>query len=241
MKLSLAYILFFALFHVTNIIKTPAQNMSTNEIKKIEIARSSKDFDISNVEHISWERANPTVIDSYWNGNKANNERTFIAKLLYTNKFLYVRFQAIATDEIVLNSKPDINQKTIGLWERDVFEIFIAPQPELTTHYFEFEIAPTGEWLDLEIRIDGSKRLTKWEYKSEMQSYVKFDQKQIIAIIKVPWERLGVIPKQGNYILGNIFRCTGSGSNRGYLAWSPTFTATPNFHVPDKFGKFIFK
>ncbi|HXF43854.1 MAG TPA: sugar-binding protein, partial [Pyrinomonadaceae bacterium] len=174
MNLSLAYILFFALFHVTNIIKTPAQNMSTNELKKIEIAHMSKDFDISNVEHISWERANPTVIDSYWNGNKANNERTFIAKLLYTNKFLYVRFQAIATDEIVLNSKPDINQKTIGLWERDVFEIFIAPQPELTTHYFEFEIAPSGEWLDLEIRIDGSKRLTNWEYKSEMQSYVKF-------------------------------------------------------------------
>jgi alpha-galactosidase len=58
--------------------------------------------------------------------------------------------------------------------------------------------------------------------------------------IKIPWEALGRKPKPGDIWLGNIFRCVGSDPDRGYLAWQPTLTEKPNFHVPEKFGMFSF-
>jgi hypothetical protein len=33
----------------------------------------------------------------------------------------------------------------------------------------------------------------------------------------------------------NLFRCVGVGDDR-YLAWQPTYTAEPSFHVPEVFG-----
>ncbi len=34
---------------------------------------------------------------------------------------------------------------------------------------------------------------------------------------------------------GNLFRCIGVGNER-YLAWQPTGTPEPLFHVPEAFG-----
>ena len=34
----------------------------------------------------------------------------------------------------------------------------------------------------------------------------------------------------------NLFRCVGSGDTRGYLAWQPTRTPEPAFHLPAAFG-----
>ena len=48
------------------------------------------------------------------------------------------------------------------------------------------------------------------------------------------------MPSSGDVWHGNIFRCVGKGENRGYLAWQPTETPAPNFHVPEKFGEFEF-
>jgi hypothetical protein len=58
--------------------------------------------------------------------------------------------------------------------------------------------------------------------------------------MKVPWTAFGKKPESGDVWLGNLFRQVGSGETRGYLAWSPTMTRTPNFHVPEKFGEFVF-
>ena len=65
--------------------------------------------------------------------------------------------------------------------------------------------------------------------------------KEIVMAIKVPWEAFGARPGIGDVWLGNLFRCVGTGSTRGYLAWQPTETETPNFHVPEKFGEFLFE
>ena len=37
------------------------------------------------------------------------------------------------------------------LWDRDVVEVFLNPQPERVNHYYEFEVAPNNQWIDLEI------------------------------------------------------------------------------------------
>ena len=39
----------------------------------------------------------------------------------------------------------------LGIMRKDVVEAFIAPDASRSSHYYEFEIAPTNQWVDLEI------------------------------------------------------------------------------------------
>ena len=41
-----------------------------------------------------------------------------------------------------------------GLWDRDVVEMFLGDDWNNIRHYREFEIAPTGDWIDLAIDLD---------------------------------------------------------------------------------------
>jgi hypothetical protein len=55
--------------------------------------------------------------------------------------------------------------------------------------------------------------------------------------MRVPWSALGVAsPRKGANWRANLYRCVGAGATRGYLAWQPTLTPEPSFHVPAKFG-----
>jgi len=49
------------------------------------------------------------------------------------------------------------------LWNKDVAEVFLNPQPERLWHYYEFEVAPNNQWIDLEIAGKGiSDHDAKW-------------------------------------------------------------------------------
>jgi hypothetical protein len=59
--------------------------------------------------------------------------------------------------------------------------------------------------------------------------------------MRVPWEALGGAPRAGERWRCNLFRCVGRDPERGYLAWRPTHTPEPAFHVPERFGWMAFK
>ncbi|MBK8465828.1 MAG: carbohydrate-binding family 9-like protein [Chloracidobacterium sp.] len=200
-----------------------------------------KDFAIERLDDSAWKSASLTKIATYWSGEKAPKGRQFEAKLLWSNTALYVRFSASQNEPLVVSEKADITQKIRGLWDRDVCEIFIAPDASQRNKYFEFEIAPNGEWIDLGIEILASlERKTDWDYKSGMTSAAKVGHDKVVMAIKIPFASLGKTPKVGDVWLGNLFRCVGKDPTRGYLAWQPTETEKPNFHVPEKFGEFRF-
>ncbi len=199
------------------------------------------DFDISELENRSWETASEVVIERYWSGKKAPVERHTSVRLLWSSAALYVRFSANQYEPLIISENPNLEAKTDGLWDRDVCEIFIAPESGNTAHYFEFEIAPTGEWLDLEITISGNKRETNWDYYSEMKCAAEIGITQIRVAAKIHWNAFGKPPRANEIWAGNLFRILGSGESRGYLAWQPTETDMPNFHVPSKFGEFKFQ
>ena len=161
--------------------------------------------------------------------------------MLWSDTALYVRFDASQREPLVVSDTANVAQKTIGLWDRDVCELFVAPDASQRNEYFEFEIAPNGEWLDLGIEVASQERQTDWDYTSQMTSAAKIGKEKIVMVIKVPWEAFGVRPRIGDVWLGNLFRCVGQGPTRGYLAWQPTETEKPNFHVPEKFGEFLFE
>lgn len=205
------------------------------------VAFIAVDFDISDLENAAWQQAQAVAITRYWSGEAAPEGRHFEARLLWSDTHLYVKFTARQAEDLVVNPTPDTTRKTNELWERDVCEIFIAPDKKRPNRYLEFEVAPTGEWIDLAIEITGEVRNTDWDFCSRMEAAAAVGQTQVTMVIKVPFTAFGASPAQGDIWLGNIFRCVGSGATRGYLAWRPTGTEKPAFHVPDAFGELRFE
>lgn len=199
-----------------------------------------KDFSIDRLDDPAWKSASQSVITKYWSGKTAPVGRHFTAQLLWSDTALYVRFSASQSEPLVVSEKADLTQKIRGLWDRDVCEIFIAPDASQRNKHFEFEIAPNGEWIDLGIEVASQERKTDWDYKSGMTSAARIEKDKVVMAIKIPWEAFGARPRDGDVWLGNLFRCIGKDPTRGYLAWQPTETEKPSFHVPEKFGEFRF-
>ncbi len=185
-------------------------------------------------------RARSVRVRSDWSGAAAARGSAFDAQLVWTNSALLVRFDCEQARAPIITADPVLDMKTIGIWERDVCEIFIAPDRNEPRKYFEFEVAPTGEWLDLAIDMTSGERVTDWKYNSGMEAAARIGDGKVTMAMKIPWEAFGRRPKAGDVWLGNIFRCVGEGETRGYLAWQPTMTEKPNFHVPEAFGEFVF-
>jgi alpha-galactosidase len=195
---------------------------------------------LNDLESIVWHKSKAVYLTKLWSGRKAEISRQAEIRLLWNKKSLFVRFEANQTEPLIINSTIDKTRKAIDLWEKDVCEIFVAPNADEPEKYFEFEVAPTGEWIDLAIICSPEKRETDWNYQSNMKVETKMLENKIISAIEIPFAAFGKVPNIGDIWLGNMFRCIGEGETRGYLAWQPTFTEVPNFHVPTAFGKIEF-
>ncbi len=207
-----------------------------------EICVRSSDSEIGAADVMSpvWQIAEEINVETYYSGAAAPRERWFSARMIWTETALCVRFEAVQAEPMIVSNAPDLSVKAMGLWDRDVCEIFVAPDKERPQRYFEFEAAPTGEWLDVAIDMSGAERLSDWEYRSGMRAASMIEPGRVITSIQVPWSAFGTKPANGDVWLGNLLRCVGKEPDRGYLAWQPTHTPQPNFHVPEKFGRFLF-
>jgi hypothetical protein len=114
--------------------------------------------------------------------------------------------------------------------------LFVAPKVGEPDRYFEFEVAPTGEWLDARIHQMPGKRESDFEYRSGATFAAHTSKDYLTLTMRVPWSALGGAPQKGARWRANLYRCVGKDPTRGYLAWQPTLTPEPSFHVPDKFG-----
>jgi Carbohydrate family 9 binding domain-like len=200
----------------------------------------SDDFAVEEFENEAWSKAEDIGIDKQWSGDPAAIGRRAKAKMLWSSSALYVRFEANQAEPLVVNETPNLDTKTKELWDRDVCEIFVAPDAENSRKYFEFEIAPTGEWIDISIHQTPEGRVTDFAYHSGMKSAAKIEDVKIWMALKIDFTAFNGTPSVGDIWKGNLFRCIGKGKTRGYLAWQPTKTKKPNFHVPTAFGEFEF-
>jgi hypothetical protein len=207
---------------------------------RIEIFYIEDDFPVDELENASWETAGEVFIEKYWSGESAPTGRHAKAKLLWSPNALYIRFEANQNEPLVVSDAPNLASKTRGLWDRDVCEIFVAPDKDEPRKYFEFEVAPSGEWIDLEIYQMPDKRETNFDFNSQMQTAARVEKDKVWMAIKVEWKAFGKTPKANDVWLGNLFRCVGKDETRGYLVWQPTKTVEPNFHAPEAFGEFEF-
>lgn len=204
--------------------------------KSLVIARYVTEIIGSDLENRLWESCAAVQIKHYWSGELAPSSRFADAHLCWNEEALMVRFVGEQREPLNISAKPIVDRKTLGIWDRDVCEIFLAPDASHPEKYFEFEAAPSGEWVDLAIAITTAGRQTEWDYESGMKTVVQVNPEQIVVGISIPWSDRIPKPKAGDEWRANLFRCVGSDEANRYMAWRPTFTAEPNFHVPDAFG-----
>ena len=227
---------------MTSMLALPVCSFYAQKMQKtsIPVNHIESDFPIDELDNKAWSKASEVNVDSYWSGESAPASRHFKAQLLWSDEALYVRFEAAQAEPLVLTERPDLSRKTMNLWDRDVCEIFVAPDKDRSNKYYEFEVAPTGEWIDVGIEVLPEKRVSDWEYASGMKTATRREKKKVVMAIRIEWKAFGKRPRAGDIWLGNLFRCVGRGLGRGYLAWLPTLTDEPAFHVPEKFGEFAF-
>jgi hypothetical protein len=215
-------------------ITTSRERNPTIEAPYSEVALSANAFD-----HPEWSRAQPIQITRTWSGADAPASRHAEVRILWTADSLLVRFICRQEEPLIVNSNPRQDVKTIKLWDRDVCEIFLAPDPKTPGRYFEFEASPLGEWVDLAINFSSTGRETDFAFHSGMTAAALVGKDLITIGIEIPWSESLPKPQKGEVWRVNLFRCVGVGDER-YLAWQPTYAPEPNFHVPEVFGELRF-
>ena len=185
---------------------------------------------------VAWEAAAPARFDADWRGWHAEAERETEVRLLWTTEALYLRFVARYRSITVF---PDADERgwRDQLWNRDVCEVFLQTDMTEPRRYKEFEVAPNGFWLDLEIA-PGEKR----DLHSGMRRRVEIDElaRRWRAVVALPMNSLTARFDPAAVWRVNFFRVEGAAEPRFYSAWRPTGTTKPNFHVPEAFGKLVF-
>lgn len=183
-----------------------------------------------------WQRAEPIVFCSDWQGKNPDDLRQTKVRVLWSSRTLYLRFEC-RYRELYLFDHSDRNGRRDHLWDRDVAEAFLQPDPAREHFYREFEVAPNGMWIDLDIFPGGLADLKSGMKRS---AFVDDKSRHWTAELAIPLAALtpNFDPKAA--WRANFYRVEGETEPRAYLAWRPTGTEKPNFHVPPAFGTLRF-
>ncbi|MCC7154454.1 MAG: carbohydrate-binding family 9-like protein [Bryobacterales bacterium] len=190
-----------------------------------------------------WKSAARTTIVADCSRTVEYPELRTDVRAFWTDTDLYVLFRCPYKElNLFLPAMP--GGPRVKLWDRDVVEIFLGDDWENIRRYREFEIAPTGDWIDLAIDLDQPKNDLKW--RSGWQTSARIDEKEKAwyAAARVPLSAVSRKPvRSGTRWRANLYRIEGLGpdSQRHFLCWQPTCVQNrdPN-HVPEHFGALVF-
>lgn len=188
-----------------------------------------------------WQSTEPVRFSADWKGGNPDPGLGTEVRALWSREALYLRFVCRYREIFVFDDSEPSGRRD-HLWDRDVAEAFLQP-PESASRstsadnavrrYKEFEIAPNGMWIDLDISEAGLADL-----KSGLSRSVHLDRKLNIwaAELAIPMRALTPHFDPAEPWRANFYRVEGKAEPRRYLAWRPTHTPEPNFHVPGAFG-----
>jgi hypothetical protein len=130
------------------------------------------------------------------------------------------------------------------LWDRDVVEIFLGADTTNINHYREFEIAPTGDHVDLAIEYERKSYDQTWNSGWETAAGIDEPRRTWYAAARIPLAAISAEPvKAGTRWRTNLYRIDGEGPDRDrrFLCWRSTCVVNrdPN-HVPEAFGALVF-
>jgi alpha-galactosidase len=183
-----------------------------------------------------WQNAGPVTFCSDWQGKNADPRRETQVQVLWSQQQLYLRFECRYRELFVFEDSESSGRRD-HLWDRDVAEAFLQPDPSREHFYREFEVSPNGMWVDLDIFPGGLADLKSGLHRS----VVRNEKSQVWAAeLAIPMKALTANFDPAAIWRTNFYRVEGRNEPRAYMAWQPTHTPQPNFHIPKAFGRLRF-
>jgi alpha-galactosidase len=183
-----------------------------------------------------WKHARPVSFCLDWQEKNPDPARETQVRVLWSEEVLYLRFDC-RYRELSVFSEAEPDGRCDHLWDRDVAEAFLQPDPSVLRSYKEFEVAPNGFWIDFDVSSDGFQDL-----KGGLQRSICIDEANHTwaAELAIPMASMTTNFDPTSVWRANFYRVEGSAEPRAYYAWQPTNTSQPNFHVPSAFGRLRF-
>ena len=206
---------------------------------QVEARFAGEDFvPDGNLSKSAWKRAEWVEFDHDMSGRRAYPEARTRAAVVWTKTAVYFAFSC---RYVSVNSYQDENadKERWELWNRDVVEVFLNPGPERVNHYYEYEVAPNNQWIDLEIDKDKTPfNDASWDSHFLHATHVDAATHVWTCEMRIPVAAMGVgaMPPGRDWRV-NLYRADGPGddSHRRFMSWS-TIPEGTTFHVPTRFG-----
>jgi len=191
-----------------------------------------------NLDKPTWKQAEWVSFRHDMSGRPTYPEIETEVASFWTATDIYFAFRCRFTTLNIYEGE-DPAQERWELWERDVVEVFLNPQPERVNHYYEFEVAPNNQWIDLEIDKDKDPfNDAGWNSGFEHATRVDAKKRVWTCEMRIPVAPMGVAEiSPGTEWRLNFYRADGPGdeSKRRYMCWS-TIPEGRSFHAPTRFG-----
>lgn len=192
-----------------------------------------------------WSAAKPVKFDkSAYSETRYPDLETTVASC-WTPQFLYLAFWC-HYQKITVYQGEDPAIERWRLWERDVAEAFIQPDPSMASHYYEFEVAPNNQWIDLEIDLKKTPSGDPhWNSGFTHATRIDSAARLWTAELRIPVRSMRVdrINPGADWRI-NFYRCEGIGDNktRRMFSWGrlPIHSPGSTFHQPGSFGTLRF-
>lgn len=189
------------------------------------------DFEIDGrLDDAAWTGAASARIEYGIREGKAHPPLSTTTRVLWSDRFLYLGYSAPFKQLTIF--QPVSENERAGLWDRDVVEAFIGTDPDNATHYTEYEVAPTGEKLDLEL--GNPKSNLQWNSGFTAKVHLYEAAGIWTTEMRIPMTALAdAKPVAGKTVWRlNLYR--NSRHEKVFLGWAPTATRTA--HTPERFG-----
>lgn len=214
-----------------NARKLLVRSLPSTTLKAKHIARDfAPDGILSEPE---WAQATPFRLEQEAVDGRARPEISTLCRVLWSDRYLYLSYESPFTE--LTDFGPARPGERVGkggsLWDKDVVELFVAPDPSKLTHYTEYEWAPNDEALDLRLKRPESD----FAWSSGMQWKVRVDtaKKVWTTEVRIPLAAFGdTLPQAGTRWRANLYRI--DRAHQAFLASNPVLNGS--FHTPDRFG-----
>jgi hypothetical protein len=147
---------------------------------------------------------------------------------------LQARFDVRSSAATYLNTDLAVGSSQWGLWDWDVVELFVSVDgSEACTPYFEFQVSPLAQFLELKI-IEPRKNVDRGFISGFGYAAKRLSETDWSAEMQIPLDRLGW---KGDVamIRGNAFAILGAPPARSYWSLFLGPQEKPDFHLPREF------
>ena len=152
----------------------------------------------------------------------------------FRGAFREIRYATNLTDDV-------LQKKTHHLWEvSDVFEVFIGPNAVQRRMYKEFQAAPDGRWVDIDVWNALGTSNHYWYSGCAVKSFVDTPDNVWTSVLFFPRRCFDAERDSAGEWNVNFYRASGKFHGDELLSWSPVGTGPRCFHRPEHFGIMTF-